>query len=152
MRLVLTTLLVLASGSAFGSSITTLSGVAAQAPSIAMAPCIDCPPLAPRTETSTYQVPTLPAGTQKTEIRDVAGEKKLVRTESWLGGSPVVYVSKLNDWDMDWAPEQIASPADNVDFAATTGALTHAGMAPGPAVSSSDLAVNSFELRLQPVQ
>ena len=151
MRLVLTTLLVLASGSAFGSSITNLSGVAAQSPSISMAPCIDCPPLAPRTETSTYQVPSLPVGTQKTEIRDVAGEKKLVRTEAWLGGSPVVYVSKLNEWDSVNAPAQLASPADNVDFAATTGALRSDGMTPVTA-DSSTLAVNTFELRLQPAQ
>lgn len=36
----------------------------------------------------------LTPGTQKIEIRDVGGVKKIFRTEAWLGGSPVTFVSK----------------------------------------------------------
>lgn len=36
----------------------------------------------------------LAPGTQKIEIREVDGVKKIFRTEAWLGGSPAVYVSK----------------------------------------------------------
>jgi hypothetical protein len=38
----------------------------------------------------------LAPGTQTFEIREVNGVKKLYRTEAWLGGSPVVHVSKAH--------------------------------------------------------
>lgn len=56
--------------------------------------------------------PQLEPGTQKIEIRTVDGVRKIYRTEAWLGGSPVVFVSK--------APESLAEnlvaakPADDV--------------------------------------
>jgi hypothetical protein len=39
----------------------------------------------------------LAPGTQKIEIREVDGVRKVFRTEAWMGGSPVVYVSKSID-------------------------------------------------------
>lgn len=36
----------------------------------------------------------LAPGTQKIEIREVDGVRKVYRTEAWFGGSPVVFVSK----------------------------------------------------------
>jgi hypothetical protein len=34
---------------------------------------------------------------QQSQIRDVGGEKKLYRTEGWMGGSPIVFVTKAPD-------------------------------------------------------
>jgi hypothetical protein len=31
---------------------------------------------------------------QQSQIRDINGEKKLYRTEGWMGGSPIVFVTK----------------------------------------------------------
>lgn len=42
-----------------------------------------------------YHVPSLGADIQTTEIRAINGEEKIVRTEAWLGGSPVTFISKL---------------------------------------------------------
>ncbi|MCQ2005131.1 plant virulence effector HPE1-like domain-containing protein [Rhizobium sp. NRK18] len=40
-----------------------------------------------------YKVPVLQGAAQKLEIREINGEKKLVRTEAMMGGSPVELVS-----------------------------------------------------------
>lgn len=45
-----------------------------------------------------YKVPTLGAEIQRTEIRDINGQEKLVRTEGWWGGSPVTFISKKPEW------------------------------------------------------
>lgn len=45
-----------------------------------------------------YKVPTLGTDVQRTEIRDINGQPKLVRTDAWLGGSPVTFISKMPDW------------------------------------------------------
>ena len=85
----------------------------------------------------------LAPGTQKVEIREIDGVKKVYRTEAWLGGSPAVYVSKaLPDEqpavaeaqpealkDMAAAPiasEQppVSADADMIDEKATTSAVT----------------------------
>jgi hypothetical protein len=85
----------------------------------------------------------LAPGTQKIEIREVDGVKKIFRTESWLGGSPVVFVSKaLQDVpmvadgqpvateDVASAPASIAEQptaaveADMIDENSTTAAVT----------------------------
>ena len=80
MRLVLTTALVLASGTAFASSsITTLSGTPARSPSQVETRCMDCKVARPKADLSTYHVPALKQGTQKTEIVDINGERKIVR-------------------------------------------------------------------------
>jgi hypothetical protein len=81
-------------------------------------------------------------GTQKIEIRMVDGVKKVYRTEAWLGGSPVVMVSKALP---DEAPavveggpvdaetvvsapatisEQPSAAADMIDEKSTTAAVT----------------------------
>ncbi|MDB5552646.1 MAG: hypothetical protein JWL86_2630 [Rhizobium sp.] len=39
----------------------------------------------------------LAPGTQRVELRTVNGETKVYRTEAWLGGSPVVFVTKASD-------------------------------------------------------
>lgn len=64
----------------------------------------------------------LTPGTQKIEIREVAGVKKIYRTESWLGGSPVVMVSKALPDD---APVvATAQPDDDANVAAVPAATS----------------------------
>jgi len=98
MRLVLTTALVFASSAALASSIKAIEGNPASPTSIVEKRCTDCPVAEAKADTSTYKVPELAPGTQKMEIIDINGEKKLARTEAWLGGSPVIHVSRLPEW------------------------------------------------------
>lgn len=85
----------------------------------------------------------LAPGTQKIEIREVDGVKKIYRTEAWLGGSPATYVSKaLPDEQPAVAEAQpdatetvaetpviseqppVAAEADMIDEKSTTSAVT----------------------------
>ena len=85
----------------------------------------------------------LAPGTQKIEIREVNGVRKVFRTEAWLGGSPVTYVSKALPDTAVVAAEQPAKPenvatapeiavehsadspeGDMIDEKATTSAVT----------------------------
>lgn len=159
MRLVLTTVLVLTSGTAFGSSITQLSGSPGAVPSVVIKHCDHCPTPAAAPDRSSYRVPSLPPGTQRTEVREIDGEKKLVRTEAWLGGSPVTYVSRLQDWEMNSAvaggepggPDvlpphpQAAGIPDGIDADATTSAVS-------PDRTSESIAMDHFDLRLNNVK
>jgi hypothetical protein len=61
--------------------------------------CTACAPLKSKKKTVTEVM--LKPGTQKVEIRQVNGELKVFRTEAWLGGSPVTYVSKASTDLMD---------------------------------------------------
>jgi hypothetical protein len=56
--------------------------------------CSACAPL--KAKKAAVADVVLKPGTQKVEIRDVAGVRKVYRTEAWLGGSPVTYVSKAS--------------------------------------------------------
>ncbi len=166
MRLVLTTALVFASGAAFASSITPVGGVHPSSPSIVEKRCGDCPDLTRKANEPAYKVPELAQGTQKMEIIDINGEKKLVRTEAWLGGSPVIHVSKLPEWmaeeraiaalqtgasgSTETQLATIEASGDGIDIEATTGAvigpgqkIDQAAMAPQP------LSLDGFELRLR---
>jgi hypothetical protein len=63
---------------------------------------IHCPACAPlKSRKAALQAVMLKPGTQKVEIREVNGELKVFRTEAWLGGSPVTYVSKASTDLMD---------------------------------------------------
>lgn len=94
-RIILSLAVLMAGQSAIASSIepiTQMKGMGAN--SIITKSCNDCPPLMERVMKKLYVVPELPHGTQKVELRDVNGEKKIARTEAWMGGSPVVMMSK----------------------------------------------------------
>ncbi|UVC10039.1 hypothetical protein IHQ71_05380 [Rhizobium sp. TH2] len=54
----------------------------------------------------------LAPGTQKVELRTVDGVTKVYRTEAWLGGSPVVFVTKASDAMI--AKHIMDKPAENV--------------------------------------
>ncbi|NVD37982.1 hypothetical protein HT585_03880 [Ensifer sp. HO-A22] len=97
MRLLLiTTAVALAAGSAWASSIDTIVSGQAVNSSVAAVTCPQCPPLQNRKKV-TYVVPEIDKGSAKVELKKINGEMKLVRTEAWLGGSPVVFVSKPSE-------------------------------------------------------
>ena len=103
--------------------------------------CDDCVPT--QHEEQAEAELELAPGTQKIEIREVDGVRKIYRTEAWLGGSPATYVSRAlpddqpavaeaqpeSSDDVAAAPivsEQppISAEADMIDEKATTAAVT----------------------------
>lgn len=128
MRFLLTTALILTSGTALASSITPLVGHSGNG-SVITKSCDDCSPVETEEEATGYTVPVLESGPQKTEIVEINGEKMLVRTEAWLGGSPVVHVSKVHEWMPEGGSALAAhTGTDGIDHNAMVGAV-HAGMA-----------------------
>ncbi|KQS77347.1 hypothetical protein ASG25_04155 [Rhizobium sp. Leaf384] len=81
------------------------------APSVTIMHCTDCPALKPDPRAVTYVVPELVPGTDRSEIKEINGEMKIVREEAWLGGSPVTFISKASDEDVRLARGEPAHPA-----------------------------------------
>lgn len=75
------------------SSFTVVGATNRTTGSVEQITCPTCAPL--KTKKIEKTEITLKPGTQKVEIREVNGEKKVFRTEAWLGGSPVTHVSKV---------------------------------------------------------
>lgn len=164
MRFVLATAMVLASSTAFASSITTIGGTHAPGKSIVEKRCGNCVSGPAKAAEPSYKVPDLAPGTQKIEIIDVNGEKKLARTEAWFGGSPVIYVSNVPAWMSDAAATAKVQPAangstetaieaveakDGVDTDAKTGAVTETGAAVQTVEAHpAPLDTNAFTLRI----
>ena len=97
MRLLLiTTAVALAAGSAWAQSIEAVVSGEAVNSSVASVSCAQCPPLQIKKKV-TYVVPEIENGSEKVELKQINGEMRLVRTEAWLGGSPVVFVSKPSE-------------------------------------------------------
>ena len=151
-QVILGAIAVFAAGSAFASSIEVVGkDTRINGGSISQESCQSCPPLETVERKKDYTVPTLaPGALQSSEIRDVNGEKKLYRTEGWMGGSPVVFVTKAPAEPMTAATQ----PADNIDRASTTAAVVGgdvkpiaAGMAGLPKEQKAPLDVSKFELR-----
>lgn len=136
--MILTAAFLLIGGSAMASSFLPINAqTRTSGNSIQSKSCADCPPIKPEVAKKDYVVPELPLGTQTTVVRDINGEQKVVRTEAWLGGSPVVFISKAS-------PEALAAagaPTDGVDLGATTAAV--------PAAAPKPLDTSAFQLRLQ---
>jgi hypothetical protein len=172
MRLFLTTAVsgvvsafVLVGGNASASSITAIGGTQSSSPSIVVKHCNDCGGAVAETQSS-YTVPLLERGTQRTEIVEIGGVKKLARTEAWLGGSPVVYVSKVPTWmtndkltaklhvdDNKSTESGIANSVehgDGVDIDAKTSAVEQSPALEAVAVDRAPkpLPLESFDLRL----
>lgn len=95
-HLVLTVSCVFAAGSAFASSVETVTTSTGDNASIAAVSCAQCPPLIVKKKLS-YIVPEVANGTERVELKELNGKMKLVRTEAWLGGSPVVFISTASD-------------------------------------------------------
>lgn len=108
----------------------------------------------------------LAPGTQKIEIRNVGGVMKVYRTEAWLGGSPVVVVSKASDAeiadkvvdapnekvavkaDEKPAEQPVALGADMIDESATTAAVT-ADMGAAVKVAPKKVAFDASKLEFR---
>lgn len=155
-KLIFAAALLFATGPALASSIEVIGSARTEGPSILVMRCTDCP--APRAvkDQNAYNVPQIARGTQAAEIVEVDGERKLKRTEAWLGGSPVVFFTKADGWTTNGSVIAAASsgPADGIDVDATTAAVPgNTGLAPlsasvtDPAAAKS-LDVTTFELRV----
>jgi len=152
-RLILTAAAILATGPALASSVEVVHAVPrAESHSVEVMRCPDCPPPV-AVKKSDYIVPTLAAGEQKAEIKDVNGERKLIRTEAWMGGSPVVFINKAEGWATDGSIVTAAIAGQEggsdvgIDATATTAAVGgEAGAA--TATTAATLDTSGFELRL----
>lgn len=155
MRLVILAILAASTAlPAFASSIEFVAGTHLGNDSMVSMSCATCPPVKPPEERSGYKVPTLGEGVQKEEILTINGERMLVRTDRWMGGSPIVYHQKLTpetEAAMTAKPviNGIEPPVaagvtgqDGVDPTATTAAVSAE-----PAKAASDF--GGFELRLK---
>lgn len=174
MRALLFTLASLvAAGTAGASSLENVTSGAHVNNSISQLSCGQCPPLVVKKNTS-YVVPDIAPGTDRVELKEINGEMKLVRTEAWLGGSPVVFVSKATDEDIKHAKAMGETTGDLVnaatadaqpveaqatatlpiiDTAAKTSALDMASMAATAPVTpenshSQEVDLENFQLRL----
>ena len=156
--LLLASALSLIAGSALASSVEPITTKKVSAGSIVAKSCDACPELKVTKSKRAYVVPTLKEGTQVTEIRDVNGEKKVVRTEAWLGGSPVIFVSKVTVEVVTASatagqPVQAAEielPTTGVDATATTAAVGVVGAEePAIAASTPTLDATNFNLRVE---
>jgi len=127
---------------AAASSIERIGGGERPTPSVTIVTCADCPAEAKAAEPTKalpqVQAEALPEGTQRIELRDTNGRKQLLRTEAWLGGSPVTFVNKADGW-LDHGDQLVGLAGDGVDPAATTAAVDK----PVP------LDGNSLQLRLK---
>lgn len=127
MRTLLPTLaFVLLAAPAFAGSIESVTA-GAPSSSISMVRCEECPALKPKEKTSGYHVDAIEPGTQKVEIREQNGERKIFRTEAWMGGSPVLFVNKLPVEAVQAAetetPQDENAAAETVDASAKTSAV-----------------------------
>lgn len=138
---------------ALGGSIEPVGGTPSTGTSVSTISCADCPALKPKRKTDPYHVDAIAPGTQKVEVREANGERKIFRTEAWMGGSPVLFVSKAPAETVQAAEAEksIEDNAVTVDATARTSALddtaareaASAGMIP-----SRELDPAGFELRL----
>ena len=111
-RLFLTAIVVLTSGSAMASSIEYINDVQVTNGSFVRLNCAGCQPLKNKPAAQGYAVPSIEPGTQHTEMHEVDGKRTLVRTEAWLGGAPVTFVSTNPAWMTDPSSTAIATYDD----------------------------------------
>lgn len=153
MRLIVfTTFAACAAMPALASSIEVISGARTGNGSMVSITCKSCPPPAPRQQ-AIRQTSTLGEAVQKEEIREVNGERVIMRTDRWMGGSPSVFYQKLTPareaailGKPAAGPETTPIAADvnapdGIDASATTAAVS--GAATGMAVDFS-----AYQLRL----
>ncbi|MBW8445727.1 MAG: hypothetical protein K0M49_08850 [Arenimonas sp.] len=150
-NLILTAALLITTGPTLASSVEVVGSAKARGSSIVVMNCTTCPALKVEKDEKAYHVPQIAPGTQAAEIVEVDGERKLKRTEAWLGGSPVVFINKAEGWTTNGSVIAAASvgPADGIDVEATTAAVTGAPGAASPGDSTDKpLDVTTFELRI----
>ncbi|MGD9477251.1 plant virulence effector HPE1-like domain-containing protein [Shinella sp. G-2] len=138
--------LVLLAAPALAGSIEPIAG-AVSADSIETVRCTDCPALKPKLKGATYHVDAITPGTQKVEVREQNGERKIFRTEAWMGGSPVLFVSKAPAVTVE-----AADGAQTVDAGARTSAVGEEAArqaATATMTASQEFDPGKFELRLK---
>jgi hypothetical protein len=142
------------------------------AESITQISCRQCPALIEHRR-QTYVVPDIAPNTDRTEFKDVGGRMKIVRTEAWLGGSPVVFMTTPTEAQLAAlhagspavasAATPLSIPSDsesleaiavtNAEDRMTTAALDAATVTPKAASfvaqPSHDFDGKAFQLRLQ---
>lgn len=111
----------LAAGSASASSVEVVKTGQDANNSISQLSCAHCPPPVV-TKKSSYVVPDVAPGTERVELKQINGEMKLMRTEAWLGGSPVVFITKASEEAIKAAQLEMA-PAGHLAEAATADGL-----------------------------
>jgi hypothetical protein len=130
-------LLVACASQASAGSIDPVATGSDNTTSVVTIGCEACPPLKPAKSKDSYVVRDLEPGTQTVEIREINGKMKVVRTEAWLGGSPVVFITSVPGQDngatdvakqaMPPALDAVAGPVPEIDSTTTTSAV-NAGM------------------------
>ncbi|MFC3073808.1 plant virulence effector HPE1-like domain-containing protein [Shinella pollutisoli] len=111
---------------ALASSIEPFTAATGSGGSVSTVSCAACPALKAKPKGETYHVEAIAPGTQKIEIREENGERRIYRTEAWMGGSPVTFVSKAPAEPVEAADAaDDAAPAveEKIDANARTGAL-----------------------------
>jgi hypothetical protein len=91
--LALVAAIVLVPGTAFAGAISTISGNADTAGSV-----VHIGPPAP--VVTKPAEPKLAPGEELVQLKRIDGKTKVYRTEAWLGGSPVTYVTTASDADL----------------------------------------------------
>lgn len=110
-----------AAGSAAASSIEAVTTGQDANTSISQISCAHCPPPVIEKKTG-YVVPDVAPGTERVEVKQINGEMKLVRTEAWLGGSPVVFITKASEEAVKAAQAEM-QPTEHLAEAATANSL-----------------------------
>lgn len=122
------------------SSIEQITTSRGKTPSVRMITCTTC---AVPESRKAVAGPALAAGTQKIEVRTVNGKQELVRTEAWLGGSPVVFINKQAGW-LDNGSQLAGLTNDGIDTTTETAAVKH-----DVSVQDQDPAQDTMQLRLK---
>lgn len=147
---------------AFAGSIDTVKSLpnGAQTTSLMQISCPTCAAIAPKVREGAYNVAPLKQGEQKLELKMVNGEERIIRTEAWLGGSPVVFVSKATpEMIATYFPSKDAPALDGIDETSKTAAVpasaqpfaakspVAAAMGDAPVAIPGQLDVSGFTLR-----
>lgn len=134
LRLMIAATLCAGTGAANAGSIETFKATTSSRTSIVE---IGCPSCARKAAAAAEEEATikLAPGEQIIEVRDVAGEKMIYRTENWLGGSPVTMVRKATELDL--IALGVSEPKTN-QIAETDRAVTVAPKPPVTAKASSE--------------
>lgn len=147
----------IAAVSADASSISVLSGKPiANSPSVTLIACAGCDAKRPRLKKSDYIVPSIDIGHERVTLGEIDGKPAITRTENFMGGSPVRFVSLSPIWverEQQLMLSRSVSPSrsDGVDVQATTSAVSADGTAkPAAIVPVEQPAIpdfSKFELR-----
>ena len=158
---VLTVLAAFAASPAAASSVERWSTIPiANPPSITTMTCTACAPSTAPAQPEGESLPSLAQGEQRLSVEDRNGTPTLVRTEAWMGGSPVTFVSVNPVWvetEKGVLAGRDGTPAkgDGVDLQATTSAVAPAAAATeasepariAPVADTSAPNFSTYELR-----